>query len=265
MENRRVRQLLACLALSALLVVPSTTSALDIPLLDLRAGVKGGVNINILSDVFEEDSVPVYPGYFGIGWALGGALSFHYTGPLIGAGIAIEFLYSSENATGTIEFDRDLGSDGSKEESDMTLSASGLHLPIYAQVAVGAGVARFFLNLGVDINFSRSGHELVVEQSGDAEPFSEGCDPGVDCDPFPARDFGVNGIDSSTFALIGLGLDIDVGPVTVPVEFRWLVNPNFGNSITDRTNITGDLPAFTYNNEWHYQVFVLFGANYKIF
>jgi hypothetical protein len=249
----------------ALTVLSSSAAALDFPFIDLRIGARGGPNLNFISDVQEDDPVPVYPGFFGIGWFVGGALSFDYVGPLVGVGMTIELLYSSESASGSVEFDRDLGDDGTKEESELGLSSSGLHLPIYARAMIGAGVARFFVNLGVDLNFQRSDTEMTVEQLGDVAPFTEGCSPGIDCDPFPARDFGVSPVESTTYFLLGMGLDIDVGPVTVPVEFRWLVNPNYPLSVRERTVETGGVPEYLYEDAWHYQVFVLFGANYKIF
>ncbi|MCA9562292.1 MAG: hypothetical protein KC561_02330 [Myxococcales bacterium] len=272
--NTHIRKITIVLA-ALLLFAPSMASALDIPLVDLRIGLRGGPNVNILPEVDENDPEPVYPGFAGIGWFIGGALSFDYLSII---GISIELLYSNEQATGSAEYDEDLGTDQKKEESEFILSNTALHLPIYIRAQVPGGVARPFVHVGVDFAFNRSNHDLTVEQRGDAPPFDGTCDPSIptidqpgqtpcEVDPFPDRLYVVDGVDSSTSVLVGLGLDIDVGPVTIPIEFRGLIRPSFDSSITERTVIdtSGDFVTYRYENEWQYQVFVLFGVNYVIF
>lgn len=257
-----MRTLIGLCACAAVLASASAASALDIPLHDLRIGIRGGPNVNIITEVSESDPTPVYPGFVGIGWFIGGAISYDWMDIV---GLTIEVLYSSESASGTAEWDDDVGSDNKKEESDFTLSASAIHLPIYVRGQIPGGVARPFLHVGVDLVLSRSNHDMTVEQGGDAPPFTEGCTPGVDCDPFPSQNFQVDGINSETLFLLGLGIDIDVGAVTIPIEFRGLFNFGQGDSINDRTTSTQGGPPYSYTNDLSYQVMVLFGANYVIF
>jgi hypothetical protein len=264
-----MRTLCGLCACVAVLMSAGAASALDIPLHDLRIGIRGGPNINIITEVSEDDPDPVYPGFVGIGWFIGGALSYDFMDIV---GLTIEVLYSSERASGSAEFSDDVGPPGSsdlkKEQSDFTLEASAVHLPIYVRGQIPGGVARPFLHVGVDLVLSRSSHAMSVERRGDAPPFTPGCTPGVDCDPFPPQNYEVNGIDSQTFFLLGVGIDIDVGPVTIPIEFRGLFNFGHGDSIRDRTRSLGQGEAgerYAYNNDLTYQVMVLFGVNYVIF
>ncbi|MBN1946419.1 MAG: hypothetical protein JW797_12140 [Bradymonadales bacterium] len=251
------------LFMATLLCISSTFGwAFDIPLHDLRVGVRGGPNVNILPDVGEEDPTPVYPGFVDIGWFIGGSLAYDFRDFV---GIEIEFLYSREVARGTVEYDRDVGTDRKKEESEFGLEATALHLPVLVRGQIPLGVARPFLHLGADFVLKRSDHAMSVTPRGDAPPYTDGCSPGIDCDPFPAFDYAVNPVDSSILLLVGFGLDIDVGAATIPVEIRALIKPGLGDSITDRTVTQTASPTYLYNNEWQYQVLVLFGANYVIF
>lgn len=257
-----MRNLVGLSLAAAFLISSATTFALDIPLWDLRVGIRGGPNINILTEVVEEDTDPVYPGFVDVGWCIGGSLAVDYMDIV---GLELELLYSSESVSGTAEFNGDLGTDSKKESSDLILEASSLHFPIFVRGQIPTGVARPFLHLGVDFVLSRSDHNMIVEQLGDAPAYTDGCQPGTDCDPFPQQNFHVNPIDSSTFFLVGFGLDMDVGPVTIPVEFRGLFNLGFSDSIEDRVTRTNGGAPYGFNNEWHYQVMVLFGVNYLIF
>ena len=63
-----------CTAVFILVASAGSALALDIPFVDMRVGVRAGPTISIISDVAEEDPVPVYPGFFGVGWVVGGGL-----------------------------------------------------------------------------------------------------------------------------------------------------------------------------------------------
>ena len=250
-----------CTAIFIFLSSAGTAFALDIPFIDLRIGVRAGPSLSIISQVAEEDPEPVYPGFFGVGWAVGGALSVDY---LSIVGLNIEFIYSRDSATGSVEFDDDLGEDSKKETSDFTLEASQMHLPIYVRGQIPAGVARPFVNVGIDLVFNRTDGDMIVEQGGDAPAYDGVCEPGVECDPFPQRLYGVEEVDSELFILVGLGLDIEIGPVDVPIEMRGLIRPGFSDSVNDRTVTVDGAPQFLYQNEWEYQIQILFGINYRI-
>ncbi len=250
-----------CTALLLVMTSAGSALALDVPFVNLRVGARGGPSISIISGVAEEDPEPVYPGFFGVGWAVGGGLSFDY---LSIVGLTIEFIYSRDTVTGSVEFDEDLGEDRKKETSDFTLEATQMHIPIYVQAQVPTGVARPFLNVGVDIAFNRSDHAMNVDRRGDAPAYDGVCNPGVDCDPFPNALYDVDEVDSQIFLLVGLGLDIEFEPIDVPIEFRALINPGMSDSVDDRTTTRNREPNFLYRNEWEYQIQILFGLNYRI-
>lgn len=259
-----MRNVLALIVAALVLGGPVSASALNIPLIDLRVGVRGGANVNILPDVDEPDQAGlVYPGFLGLGWVVGGGISFDYMDIV---GIEIDFLYSSEKASGAVEWDRDLGGDNKKEESDFTLEATALHIPILIRGQIPTGLVRPFLHVGVDFAVNRDNADMVVERRGDAPPFTEGCTVGIDCDPFPQELYGANNVDSATSLLIGVGVDIDVrDTVTIPIELRGLLRPGMSSSVVDRVTEVEGQPRYLYNNEWQYQVFIMFGANYVIF
>jgi hypothetical protein len=257
-----MRNLIAVFVAILLFLPPAVQAqGFDLPLIDLRLGIRGGPNVNILPDVVEDDPEPVYPGFYDVGYVIGGALSFDYMGTI---GIAIELLYSVEPATGTVEFSRDVGEDNTKEESEFILETTRLHFPIYIRAQIPSGVAQAFVHLGVDLVLSSSDQSLTVSQRGDAPAFFDGCTPGEDCDPFPDHLFDTSPIDSMSYFLVGIGLNIDVTAVTVPVEIRGLFNLGLDDSIETRARVNSEGVAL-YNDEWNYQVMVLFGLDYVIF
>lgn len=256
-----MRHLIVLFTAIAVLGSANSADALDVPFVDLAIGVRGGPSMSIISKVSEEDPEPVFPGFFGVGWAVGGGISVDY---LDIVGLHIEFIYSSDSATGSVEFDEDLGDDSKKESSDFTFEVTQMHLPIYVRGSIPSGVARPFVHVGIDLVLNRGDHNFVVEQRGDAPAYDGVCEVGIECDPFPQRLFGADPVDTSFFVLVGLGLDIDVGPVSVPVEFRGLINPGYPDSVRERTTLSTSEPNFRYGDEFEYMIQILFGVDYRI-
>ena len=75
-------------------------------------------------------------------------------------------------------------------------------------------------------------------------------------------------MDDTLFMLFSLGIELDFEPVRVPLELRFLLNPGISDELSDRTTVEpreGERPLNIYDNEWHYQIFLLLGADYQVF
>jgi hypothetical protein len=259
---------MACVAslIIGLITLPNTGFASDRPLSNISVGLRFGPNANLLSEVEQEHPNPVYPGFFGTGWFLGGGINYTALGVV---SLCFELLYSVESATGSMEFEADMGNDRDEEESLFILEGHRLHIPLYLKLQVPRGMVRPFIAAGLDFVVKSSNDKMRVEPQGDArECQGNFTNPGGNCDPYPQEDYQVNPIDDTLFLLFSLGIELNFEPVRIPLELRLLLNPSIGDFLSDRTSVQprqGERSLNIYDNEWHYQIFLLLGADYQVF
>ncbi len=277
-----MRRFLAILTL--LVALPASASALDLYGVDLRVGIRGGPNVPIATEPSDIDAYPATPygNFIGFGWNIGWALNVRAFDI---AAFVFGVMYSNEKADAIFQLDDvtdcSRGPRCHKQEMAGELSWSAIHLPMVVQVSLPVGVARPFLSFGIDIVLDRSNprYEPVAR-----DRLPESLDPVEDGELLSqwgqsavanyALNADVNPDTPNTYAgiIAGVGLDIALDQIEIPVEFRLHIYPSAGQSVPERGNFpsrgsnTYD-PSFTaqYNDMWQMQLFVLFGLDYVIF
>lgn len=262
----------------ALLATSGTAHAFDIPALTLKAGVRGGASVPFMLEPAGTEASPdvPYASYYGVGYNVG--LNLHFRALDI---ISIEtgWYRSWDNLSGTIELDdvRESAPDGRlrKQEALQRFRTSSDHIPVVLQVAIPISVARPFVSVGVDFALNRSNRRYNVESSGDPVP-------GVDEDGLTADlaqqwqqsargqnllNATLNDDPGTTVGIVaGVGVNIALDKVELPVELRAVITPSAGGTLSDR----GDFPSSgagptRYNDVWSTQVFLMLGLDYVIF
>lgn len=302
-------------ALCSVLTMPAAASAWELPFVDLKIGLRGGANISLLADppdsgqLYQYQFVPQnaltdeprnstyipYTNYYGTGWNAGAALNVRFVDI-----VALEFGYqrATESARGTIELadvrDCSFLPDNPcyRQEVEQEFSQIAHHVPIVAQFYLPLGVARPFISLGVDVVVNRTDRQL---QLNGRSPLPSELDPSnpdqaATLAEWNASPLGQNLLraelnpdspDSFGGFIAGLGVDIVLKKIEIPVEFRMHLYPSTGGSISQRGNFGTVCPrelaasggcadpltsaAPQYNDVWTSQFFILFGLDYLLF
>lgn len=276
---------LAGIALVALVALaPRTGHALDIPNLDLKVGIRGGPNVPLMLEPSgtSEFSTTPYTNYYGIGYNFGLALHFRMLSII---SIEMGWMRSWERMDGRVELDTVLDrstTPAQKQEFTQAFEARRDHIPIVAQFALPIGVARPFLSVGVDVVANTANRSYEVEELNDPIP-GLGDDSRIStqlANEWRNSIEAQNGIagslddDPGTYIgiIAGLGVDIALEKVEIPVEFRMHFYPSAGGDMSDRgTFPSGTQQAFDsasaprYNDTPNMQLFILFGLDYVIF
>lgn len=288
-----MQRVLGGLVASVILFAASSASALEIYGIDMKIGLRGGPNMPLMNEPPERSrlyaSTP-YTNYTGLGWNVGGALSVRAFDI---ASLEIGILYSQERVSGTVELDdvqEQIGTRAFNQEIEQTFSVSQVHIPIVAQASLPTGVARPFISLGVDLVTSRGSREY--DYNG-IDPLPDELDPTIESEAATLEQWEnsalaqnvfrgeLNSDTASTYAgfIAGVGVNIALKRVELPVEFRLHLYPESGGTMGDRGNFEQcapevdpscldfdpAAPAPQYNDVWTTQFLVLFGIDYRIF
>lgn len=287
MNARSIATLLALLTLVA--AVPA--SAADVYGLDLRVGLRGGPNLSLMNkpaDARLYGDTP-YETYYGAGWTLGGAVNLRLFDI-----VALEtgYMYASESVSGTVELRnvrdcRYAPNPCQRQEVDQTFSRRVHHVPIVLQASLPTGVARPFVSVGIDLVFNPSDRRYEVNGRS---PLPDELDPNDEDDAALIEQWSRDGLAQATLnaslsddtadmyagLIAGLGVDIALERIEIPVEFRFHLYPSSGASISERGRFAGPCasedcvydparPSPEYNDVWTTQFLVLFGIDYRIF
>ncbi|MFT4705970.1 MAG: hypothetical protein ACI81R_003686 [Bradymonadia bacterium] len=270
-------RLLAILALTLATLLPGSAFAYDLPGFDLKLGVRGGAGFSLVTEPSGTDAYPdiPYTDYYGFGAAFG--LAAHVR---ILSIISFEtgWIRSWDSVRGTIELDDVLAANGSRRERQelvQHISARRDHIPLILQFAIPIGVARPYLSVGVDLTISRGNRSYEVEAGDNDVPGVR--DGNLASDPSLVSQWGSSptaqnalngrinrssGDEVNTGIIVGLGVDIALEKIEMPVEFRAILYPGTGSTLADR-GAFDEGPA--YNDNWSAQLFILFGLDYVLF
>jgi hypothetical protein len=296
-----MRRILTAVALSlACGLLPNSASALDIGGMDLRIGARGGAAVSYMGKPRDLDlyGSTAYANYMGLGWTFGAVMNFRLFGVV---GIEAGWMRTLETAQGSIELRdvRQCQPDGSgpcqRQEFDQEFERTIDRIPLTLQLALPTGLARPFLNLGVDLvvnqtnrNYAVVGRDPLPADLADDDPRLE---------QWEASYVGQNALRASlnpdvneayTGIIAGIGVDIQIKSVAIPIEFRANIYPSAGATIPQRGRfgdpcvvpdpLTGEIenqaapvctvgpntPPQLYNDRWPMQFMILFGIDYRI-
>lgn len=209
------------------------------PQLVLTFGVRGGMNLNLLSEPAEEPIDLPVSSFTGIGG--GGGVSIQGLFRDI-VGLETGLLYVSASGAGDISFPGGFS-------VDQDLSSSELHIPLLLKLQAPLDSAKPYLGLGATFVIQTAA-EFTVDQ-----------------------EFLVNSIDTSVETLsytmltaaIGVAIDLDV--VRIPVEFRANYQ-SLDDDPLERTTFApttgGNLTALGVLPNWESQIFLLVGVDYVV-
>lgn len=279
----RISSALVCLALA---VTAAPATALDIPLVDLKVGVRGGPNMAFLPnpvDVDEDDALNPQGTFYGAGWNLGAALQVRAAGIV---GLEFGWWHTVEHAEAIIELEG--VSDCSIESGRCAIQEVGAglhfvshHFPIALHLTLPTGKARPFVTGGVDLVVNRRDrafrHIRQDPLPSDLDPIEDAellakWETDAEAQYYLNADVRREHPDLIAGILVGAGLNIVTDAVEIPIEFRLNIYPVTGDELDER----GDFPPpgttaydpsvqVRYNDSWNYQLFILFGLDYVIF
>jgi len=275
--------------LCASVVFAPKAAALDIYGMDLKVGIRGGPNLALMLEPEGGDLYPniPYTNYMGSGWTLGGAINYRLFDIIA---LEVGWLYSRESVTGSHEL-RDVRdcrfTNGCKRQVvGQRFSLSAHHVPILIQASLPLGVAKPYISLGVDVVFNRSNRELRPRRDS---PLPQDLDPNDPGDQPVLAEWetsprGQNVLraelndtpDMYAGLVAGLGVNVALSSIEIPVEFRFHLYPKSGGLLPQRGEfgdpcVSGNCPYDPasapprYNDMWNMQLFVLFGLDYVIF
>jgi hypothetical protein len=312
-----IRSCATALTIAAALgtLATSEANAWELPVVDLKIGLRGGANIAYMANPPDSDElyqyqftladsadsdprystyVP-YENYYGVGWNLGAAINLRFIDIV---GLEIGYQRATESARGTVELAdvRDCQYAPSnpcyRQEVEQEFSLVAHHIPIVAQVYLPLGVARPFISLGVDVVASRTDRQLAVNARS---PLPSQLDPNNEDQAATLNEWNNSPLGQNVLRselnpdspevfggfIAGLGVDIALKRIEIPVEFRMHLYPATGASTTQRGEFgtpcprdlaaTGACPdplslaAPQYNDVWTTQFFILFGLDYLLF
>ena len=289
--SARTTAIPAALAAVTLLLAASSASAAEVYGLDLRVGLRGGPNLSLMNkpaDARLYGDTP-YETSHGSGWNLGAAINLRLFDI---AAFEAGYMYASESVSGTIELKnvrdcRYAPSPCQRQEVDQTFSRRVHHVPLVLQASLPTGVARPFVSVGVDLVFNPT--DRTYEVSG-RSPLPDELDPNDEDDAALLDQWAVDGLAQATLAgtlsddtsafyaglIAGIGVDIALDRIEIPIEFRFHLYPSSGGTINERGSFAGPCttedcvydparPSPEYNDIWTTQFFILFGLDYRIF
>lgn len=237
----RTRTLLATILFSLLL--PSSAFAFD---LNVAAGVKGGMNGSVVNGVPEGDTfllngqpyaVPQGPDLyaeFGLGGQFGATLEVR---ALDLVGIETGIYQSYDNGNGWEDKNDQYGRKIGRINQEQRTTA--LHIPLLAKASV-PGFVRPTFGLGIDIikqNKSTLKYRSDVLLQNAAQINQQ-----ID-------------IHKSTYVCFAFSfaLEVDLGPVRIPIELHGDYNTGFRKDLSKRTKITGTPSTVHFDYDGKYQ------------
>lgn len=268
------------------LLIPQQASALDLYGVDLKIGARGGPNISLLprpTDSNDDDAINPQGLFYGVGWNVGANLQIQAFDIV---GLDIGFMYTSEQAEATIELEgvSDCSGGGARcrvQETGARLDFNAYHMPIALQLQAPLGTASPFVTIGVDFVLSRKNRSFSTHA---IDPYPEDLDPVEDADLIERWDRSVeaaylrnatlneNAPERIAGIIAGVGLNISVDSIEIPVEFRANIYPVTGDTLSERgvfapagLDTYDERITVQYNDTWNYQIFILVGLDYVIF
>lgn len=277
---------------------------LDVYGIALKLGLRGGASIPYIAEPEADRSLfphTPYSDYFGLGWNVGGAINLRVFSI---AAVEIGVLYAQEEAEGTIELTnvrrcREVLPDGQlqgpckRQQVEHVFQQTNFHIPVQVQLYLPLGVASPFISGGIDIVTNRSGRSVSVRAR---DPLPASLDPNDPIEAAMLSEWDNDGLatnitrmnstangaldpsspDTFLGLTVGAGLNMAIGDVEIPVEFRAAFYPAAGGTMLQRGTfgepcLGGECPfdpnsnAPLYRDVWSSQFFVMFGLDYLIF
>jgi hypothetical protein len=260
--------------------------AFEIYGVELKLGLRGEVGGNWLpnaTDLDDNDRVRPYDTFAGMGGGFGLAMQFRALNII---GLEISWLRSFDSGTAIISVEGinsvtcSPGQSCPSTEVGATLSHQADHIPILLQLTLPTGLARPFVNIGFDFVVKRHARRLELTER---DPWPENLDPVEDAALIQAWDESVearylfegdvNRSRDGAYAGIvgGLGVNITIKNVEIPIELRTTWYPIIGESIHQRGIFAPEnseydpLFAAQYNDYWFLQGMLMIGLDYVIF
>lgn len=249
----RTTLIVAC-ALACML--PATAFAVD---LTLSAGVKGGISGSAVRgvpegdpyelngvDYFEPQGPDLYP-LFGLGGGVGGFLEVRLINIV---GLEFGVFQSWDNGNGWEDKNAPNGQTLGRLTQEQRTRA--LHVPILLKASI-PGLVRPTFGLGAELVFQQKSTINYRADNIITAPYNERFS-----------------IIPSNYALLAFtfGVEIDVGPVRVPIELRGGYNVGFDKSLKSRATASGTPIAtrFEYDGQFegHFGIFTGIVYQYNI-
>ena len=216
--------------------------------LDIGVGVKGGINGSWALEVPESEDMfkrispesKAFYSQFGLGGDVGLSVDFRALGIV---GIETGFRVSYENADGFNE-QKQANTGEVLVKVTQEQQSTSLRIPLLLKLSTPDGVVRPTFGFGV---------EFAIQTDSTIDFTSERVSAEENPRVIRARK-ARNLIEESTYTLLTLavGIEIDAGPVKIPIELVAQYNLNYGgDSFEDRVRLedapaSGDFPSFYY-------------------
>lgn len=226
--------------------------------LDVGVGVKGGLNgawaFEVAgqgpNDIGSGESKSYYPG-FGLGGDVGLALDVRALGIV---GIESGFRVSFDNAEGYNEL-KDADSQVVLVKINQEQKTTSLRIPLLLKVGAAKGVVRPTFAVGLEfVRQTDSTISYSVDEINGRENPSTG-----------GRREARNLIEPTNYKVVSgaFGVEIDAGPVKIPIELRAQYNLDYGgDSFAERVRVDGD--TYYYNGQYQGHFGVSVGLIYDL-
>ena len=214
--------LLACLAVLA----PSSAASQT---LEVSIGAKGGLTGTGAKEVPEDTPVgdPEFYGLFGLGGAGGPNVEVKYNTIV---GLETGLFFSGDSTEGTNDIN---GPSGEKiGEIVQSQSTQAVHVPLLLKLSPPFDKVRPVLGLGFE--FVNQTSSTISYSGTDSEP-NDSEDIEADAERVDDR----NSVESAAYTLFQttLGMEIDAGPVRIPIELRAGYNLSWNKSFGERVKV----------------------------
>jgi hypothetical protein len=222
--------------------------------LEISLGAKGGVTTTGATEVpeqsefvgFDGEGDPELYGMFGAGAAGGPALDIRYKRVV---GLETALYFTNDSAKGTNDVKRPSGEQfGAITQSQST---TALHIPVLLKASVPSENVRPVFGAGL---------EFVSQQSSELEYTSDDLESAAES----RNDH--NSVESASYTLLQFtaGVEIDAGPLRIPIELRAGYNLGWNDTFSDRVDVPSrDPERFVYDGEYLGHLGVFAGVLYR--
>jgi hypothetical protein len=204
--------------LAVLLFLPGKLSASA--LFDFSVGVKGGGGVEVWSEPSAQplwvNTLPLYNDTR-VGWSYGGGI-FAEVRFLRFLGLEVDLLFFRQVLTETTTWNRGAG------KTEERIEWTSLRIPILVKGVLPLGPVRLWLGVGPEFSIGlKADAEMKVIRgvTGDLPTFT-------------ARTV------TDTYLALALGINIAVGPLSIPIDLRWSYNTSQPEAYDDRIVATID-------------------------
>ncbi len=225
------------------LITLSASQALAADTTEVRLGVRGVANYSVLSGPTDAAGDPtLLSGAAFTGFGGGGGLAGMFFLSKISAGdiyLALDLLYVAHSATGKAE------APATDQRRTATLKSNILHAPLHLGLRAKSDAIGYRVSLGPELLLGL-GSASQVDQENIPEP------------PQPLFTTPVTHVGLSA----NVGFDIDFSDWIVPIDVRFVYDPNIPASSRDRfDNFESASAPGNYQVGYDYQVFVSVGVD----